>query len=133
MSFSVYNRATSSPLSYCKAQILPEKEIKIQIINCTFTHSFTAWVNNFSLKILQTYSIILLFFENLPENPSLNLHFVWLVGREDLKWDVRSWKYLAVLGKAFKKIYRTHTLKLPSRNELNLFLTLIFSSSVFCI
>ena len=31
-----------------------------QIINCTFTHSFTAWVNNFSLKILQTQSIILI-------------------------------------------------------------------------
>ena len=28
---------------------------------------------------------------SLPENPSLNLHFVWLDGREDLKCDVRSW------------------------------------------
>ena len=29
---------------------------------------------------------------SIPENPSLNLHFVWLVGLEDLKWDVKSLK-----------------------------------------
>ena len=42
-----------------------------------------------------------------PENPSRNLHFVWLCWRDDLKWEVRS-------------------LKLPSRKELNLLRTLIF-------
>lgn len=57
-------------------------------IQNTYRHTSISYIFKIVSQHLKWAGLTIM---SLPENPSLNLHFVWLDGREDLKCDVRSW------------------------------------------